>query len=99
MAQRGYGPAWRQLAALAIKTQPFCSICGRTKDLTVDHRDPSAKGRNDLTLADVDVLCRSHNSSKGEGFDGREGPKTPRQPSARETLANKWGRALSGVGL
>jgi 5-methylcytosine-specific restriction enzyme A len=65
-AERGYGPAWRRLAAQAIRAQPWCSVPGcRSADLTVDHRDPSTKGRSDLTLSDVQVLCRSHNSSKG----------------------------------
>ena len=40
-------------------------MCGTSEDLTVDHIDPATKGRADLTLADVQVLCRSHNSSKG----------------------------------
>ena len=64
-AQRGYGPAWRKLTPQAIRGQPWCSACGTTEDLTVDHRDPRTKGRRDLALAEVDVLCRSCNSRKG----------------------------------
>jgi 5-methylcytosine-specific restriction enzyme A len=63
--ERGYDSAWRKLTIRAKAAQPWCSACGTTRDLTVDHRDPSTKGRADLTLADVDVLCRSCNSRKG----------------------------------
>jgi 5-methylcytosine-specific restriction protein A len=62
---RGYGSRWRSLSEKARKIQPWCSRCGATTDLTTDHRDPATKGRYDLTLADVEVLCRFCNSSKG----------------------------------
>jgi 5-methylcytosine-specific restriction endonuclease McrA len=65
-AQRGYGAAWQRLAAEAKRRQPYCSVPGCTSlDLTVDHIDPASKGRRYLTLADVQVLCRSHNAAKG----------------------------------
>lgn len=64
---RGYGATWQRLARQAIAAQPWCTICGTTTDLTVDHHDPQTRGRTKLTLDDVDVLCRSHNSSKGAG--------------------------------
>lgn len=60
--ERGYDYRWRKLSKEAIARQPYCSVCGTTKDLTGDHRDPTK--RKNLTLADVDVLCRAHNSSK-----------------------------------
>jgi 5-methylcytosine-specific restriction endonuclease McrA len=50
------------LAAEAIRRQPWCSACGTTVDLTGDHIDPNK--RTDLTLDDVQVLCRRCNSRK-----------------------------------
>jgi 5-methylcytosine-specific restriction enzyme A len=71
---RGYGPEWRVLRAEAIRLHPYCSVPGcRDTDLTVDHIDPASKGRTGLTLADVQVLCRSHNSSKGNRPPGGRG--------------------------
>ena len=63
--QRGYDKAWYALARRAVAGQPWCSACGATDDLTVDHRDPTSRGRNGLTLADVQVLCRGCNARKG----------------------------------
>jgi 5-methylcytosine-specific restriction endonuclease McrA len=65
---RGYGRDWQKLATQAKRHQPYCSITGcNSTDLTVDHLDPGTKGKHGLTLNDVQVLCRSHNSSKGKG--------------------------------
>ena len=77
-AQRGYGAEWQELAKQAIRRQPWCSVegCGDT-DLTVDHRDPATRGQRGLTLDDVLVLCRSHNSSKGDSGFLTERPMTP----------------------
>jgi hypothetical protein len=45
---------------------PYCSVPGCTSaDLTVDHIDSRTRGKPGLTLADVQVLCRFHNSQKG----------------------------------
>ena len=63
--QRGYDSAWRELASRAIQLHPYCANCSATTDLTVDHIDPKSKGRKDLTIRDVQVLCRSCNGSKG----------------------------------
>ena len=65
-SQRGYGAYWRKLSEQARRMQPYCSVPGCTgTDLTVDHIDPATRGQPGLTLADVQVLCRFHNSSKG----------------------------------
>jgi 5-methylcytosine-specific restriction enzyme A len=64
--QRGYDRHWRKLSEQARRVQPYCSVSGCTSDdLTVDHIDPSTRGKPGLTLADVQVLCRFHNASKG----------------------------------
>lgn len=43
---------------------PYCEQCGTTRDLTVDHRTPLARGGTDHP-ANLATLCRSCNSSKG----------------------------------
>jgi 5-methylcytosine-specific restriction endonuclease McrA len=58
--QRGYDRRWFRLSKQARRLQPWCSDCGSPDDLTGDHLRWPAR-----TLADVDVLCRSCNSSKG----------------------------------
>lgn len=58
--RRGYTAAWRRLARSAIALQPWCSACHSPEDLTGDHLRWPAR-----SLDDVDVLCRSCNSSKG----------------------------------
>jgi 5-methylcytosine-specific restriction enzyme A len=64
--QRGYGRQWQKLSKQARELQPYCSVPGcQSTDLTVDHVDPRTRGKPGLTLADVQVLCRFHNSSKG----------------------------------
>lgn len=65
----GYDAAWDRLSTRARKLQPFCSVPGCTSmDLTVDHT-PEAWERKEqgktIRLADVVVLCRSHNSRAG----------------------------------
>ena len=51
--------AWRQVRTAAIAAQPWCSDCGTTTDLTLDHVEPRS------TVAGVQVLCRPCNSRKG----------------------------------
>lgn len=69
---RGYGPEWAALSRRARRLQPWCAACGATDDLTVDHLVPLAQTGTAVrpTLADVQVLCRSCNSSKGAGSRG-----------------------------
>lgn len=37
-------PAWKKLSAQIRSKRPWCEVCGRTTDLTVDHLDPISKG-------------------------------------------------------
>ncbi len=56
----GYDSKWRRLSKRARQLQPWCSDCHSTEDLTADHlRWPA------LSLADIDVVCRSCNSKRG----------------------------------
>lgn len=62
--QRGYDHYWRELSKQMRAAQPWCSKCGSTKDLTLDHITPLAQGGiNDQSNAMV--LCRRCNSQKG----------------------------------
>lgn len=82
-AQRGYGRQWRKLSEQARRIQPYCSVPGCTSsDLTVDHVDPGTRGKPGLTLADVQVLCRFHNSSKGAQSYRAKGSNTIEEPTA-----------------
>jgi 5-methylcytosine-specific restriction endonuclease McrA len=61
----------------ARRLHPYCAVPGCTStDLTVDHVDPRTRGKHGLTLADVQVLCRFHNSSKGAKSYRVEGSTT-----------------------
>lgn len=77
-AQRGYDNEWRKLSEQAIAAQPYCSVCGTTDDLTTDHVDPRTRGMAGLTLNDVQVLCRFHNSQRARL--GKRSPTTAPQP-------------------
>lgn len=53
-----YNRAWRKVSQDARKAQPWCSTCGSTQDLTVDHIAPGSLD------AGIRVLCRPCNSRK-----------------------------------
>ena len=65
--QRGYDYSWKKLSKQLREQQPFCSIAGCTnKDLTVDHIIPLSEAPYlRLEITNLKVLCRKHNSSKG----------------------------------
>jgi 5-methylcytosine-specific restriction endonuclease McrA len=65
--QRGYDYAWNKLSKHLREQQPYCSIQGCTnKDLTVDHIIPLGDAPHlRLEPSNLRVLCRSHNSQKG----------------------------------
>lgn len=54
-----YGTEWRRLRAEQLRRQPFCSVCGGTADLTVDHVIPRS------LAGGLQTLCRPHNAAKG----------------------------------
>jgi hypothetical protein len=81
--QRGYDRHWRKLSEQARSLHPYCAVPGCTStDLTVDHIDPRTRGKRGLTLADVQVLCRFHNSQKGAKSYRAEGSSTVEEPVA-----------------
>lgn len=65
--QRGYDYQWNKLSKYLRELQPYCSIKGCTnKDLTVDHIVPLGVAPHlRLEISNLRVLCRSHNSQKG----------------------------------
>lgn len=67
--QRGYDARWDRLSKRARALQPFCSDCGSPEDLTADHTVEAWRryeaGKR-IRLQDIDVVCRSCNSERGE---------------------------------
>lgn len=85
---RGYDSAWSRLSRRARRLQPFCSDCGTSDDLTVDHSPAAwqakAEGRQ-ISLDLVDVVCRGCNARRGRARPWGEDP----QPA----LADPWVKA------
>lgn len=75
---RGYDTAWDNLSRRARELQPWCTDCGSTTDLQVDHSPAAwrkrALGRS-LTLSDVAVVCGPCNRARGRarGLTGTRG--------------------------
>ena len=99
-ASRGYGTAWRKLSERARRAQPWCTDCGTTERLTLDHL-PSAweryEARLPLRLAvDVQVVCGPCNSARGSSRPGstraqtRGGEANPAQLDQR-----RWAKSVS----
>ncbi len=67
-AQRGYDHRWNMLSKRARRLQPFCSDCGSTENLQLDH-SPEAWARKaagkPIRLTDVRVLCGPCNRAAG----------------------------------
>lgn len=70
---RGYDQAWRRLSEHMRRQQPWCTDCGATDDLQLDHL-PSAWERKEeklpLRVIDVEVVCADCNRSRGEARPG-----------------------------
>ena len=69
---RGLGREWAELSRRLIAASPHCALCPATTDLTVDHRIPRHLGGT-AELSNLQVLCRSCNSSKAAGWELRYG--------------------------
>lgn len=83
---RGYDSAWDRLSKRARQIQPWCSQCGTKDDLTTDHLRWPAR-----SLADVDVLCRSHNGVKGAPDDDTR-TKKPRGVGSTDLSTDPRGK-------
>lgn len=92
---RNNNARWKNLSRRLRRQQPFCSNCGTTTDLTVDHITPLADGGDPYDLDNLDVLCRSCNSAKGRGDTPGRAPSPARgQPQKQLRL----GTILAGEG-
>ncbi|WP_051406780.1 HNH endonuclease [Nocardia sp. CNY236] len=60
------GARWKRLSRRLRQIQPWCTSCGATDELTVDHIEPVC-ARPDLAyeLGNLQVLCKRCNSRKG----------------------------------
>lgn len=87
---RGYDEAWKRISRQARHLQPFCSDCGTTDDLTTDHSAEAWQAWIDhrpITLAMVDVVCRSCNVRRGSPFGVGDDPRLRgRRPTAVEKI-------------
>lgn len=89
---RGYNTAWDKLSTRARTLQPWCSDCGTKDDLTADHLTWPAR-----TLHDVDVVCRTCNTLRGETpRDGRRHDERTGQ-GAHRPLRDPRGKASSST--
>lgn len=77
--ERGYDWTWVNLSRRARKLQPFCTDCQTTDDLTADHLpiawERKLSGKT-IRLCDVEVVCRSCNSKRGQARPGGLGSTT-----------------------
>lgn len=93
---RGYDAAWARLSKRARKLQPFCTDCGCTEDLQLDH-SPEAWERKSagkvIRLDDVAVVCGPCNRSRGAARGrlvtrGDDPSTTAPYPGGRQSLSN-----------
>ncbi len=77
---------WKRLSKRLRRIQPWCSTCGSTEQLTIDHLTPVARGGAPYDLDNLDVLCRPCNSRKGNraADPGGSPPDRPRADAAGE---------------
>ena len=68
-SQRGYDAKWRKLSKYLREAQPWCTWCGTTVDLTVDHVLPLSMGGSN-ELENLRVLCRPCNSARKQQLAG-----------------------------
>lgn len=63
---RGYGGRWAKLSRAMRARHPYCSLCGRTDDLTVDHLDErdSPTAIRSTAPDRLRVLCRPCNTRR-----------------------------------
>lgn len=53
-----------QINRLIKRDEAVCRTCGSTKDLTVDHVIPLARGGS-ISIDNLQILCRKCNQKKG----------------------------------
>ena len=98
---RGYDTTWRHLSERARRAQPFCTDCGTRDDLTTDHTTEAWQARaagRPITLAMVDVVCRSCNAKRGRARPGEVPPTgmVP-DPSGKAESRSHTGSQMGGA--
>ncbi len=63
----------RATARAVVASQPWCSDCGATTDLTSDHVIPISE--SPTNAGPQRTLCRSCNSRRGGALSGSDGPR------------------------
>lgn len=104
--RRGYDAAWRRLSRKARKLQPFCSDCGATTDLQLDHTPETwerYRARKPITLAHTGgVVCSSCNRQRGDartpGGGRSTGPEVHSGVQGQTTITHANRSQLKGGG-
>ena len=84
---RGYDARWARLSRKARRLQPFCSDCGSTQDLQLDHTEETwwryLNGKPIGLEHTGGVVCHSCNVARGQarpGGGGSPGSRSRRGP-------------------
>jgi len=84
--QRGYDAAWQELSRRARRLQPWCTDCGSTEDLQLDHLpsawERKAAGKTIRLGTDTEVVCGSCNRGRGKARGG-DPNRTGQHPHAK----------------
>jgi 5-methylcytosine-specific restriction endonuclease McrA len=93
-AARGYGAAWQRLSAKARKLQPFCTDCGTSENLQLDHLpsawERKAKGQRIRLGIDAEVVCGPCNRSRGAARP-TAAQQTPSRYQQTRPSRDPWG--------
>lgn len=62
---------WKELAALIIKRDGVCSVCGTDQDLSVDHIVPISMNGAVWDEENLVTMCMKHNRQKSNNVTGQ----------------------------
>lgn len=94
---KGYDQSWRRLSIAARRLQPWCSDCGTTENLSLDHSPEAWKAKAEgrpITPDLVDVVCKSCNSRRGAARSCVTASPQGGDPGRRDTGTTR-GQGLS----
>ena len=55
---------WKRARKAMLEAQPYCTVCGGTERLQVDHIIPLSKNGAPFAEENLQVLCGFHNNQK-----------------------------------